>query len=183
MGDIPAWLSPSAALRRFGDPRQQLTEQTEQIQRYGFRIGELALLLQAGIPSEVVEQPAIFPLPNAPEACAGLVNLRGTLIPVYDLERARGMTSGRRTRKPNLLILGSGEHSAGLLIDGLPALVQLNPDQAMPPPNHLPPLLRKHAGLCFAHNGRMWTEFDYESFITALLTSDSDEFIAATNQE
>lgn len=186
MSNTPVWLSPSAALNRFGDPQAQLTELTalsEQAQRYGFQLGKLGLLLQAGVASEVVEQPSIYPIPNAPDACRGLINLRGTLVPVYEIGQALGHIPTVRSEqnKSALLILGRGDDMVGLLIDSLPVPIPVALHQPLAPPEHLPSVLHAHAGPCYRIDDRLWIEFDYQGFITGVLASSPGEPSAAIN--
>jgi purine-binding chemotaxis protein CheW len=49
------------------------------------RLGEDALAIRAEVLREVLEPVAVTRVPGASEFCAGLVNVRGTIVPLADL--------------------------------------------------------------------------------------------------
>ncbi len=65
--------------------------QTEQYQeerfRYGFRIAELGFLIPQGAHSTLIDNALVFPVPNTINWLRGLINVRGSMVPVYDLGR------------------------------------------------------------------------------------------------
>jgi len=67
-----------------------------------FRCGGQVLALEAGLVREILAASQPTRIPGAPEAVLGLVNVRGTLVPVVDAARAAG--------------LGPGEGGAGSLV-------------------------------------------------------------------
>lgn len=52
---------------------------------YGFSVGTWNFLLEEGQAAELVSQPVYTPLPNTPDHCLGLANVRGNIIPFYTL--------------------------------------------------------------------------------------------------
>src|SRR3954471_20136663 len=56
-------------------------------------------------------------LPNAPEFMRGVMNLRGLIIPIFDLRTQfhRGLTDA--TAKHVVIILAVGERNIGVLVD------------------------------------------------------------------
>lgn len=59
----------------------------EQKFRYGFRISELGFLIPEGAHGALIENANIFPIPNTIFWLKGLVNVRGNMVPVFDLGR------------------------------------------------------------------------------------------------
>ena len=55
------------------------------------RLGQDTLAIRAEVLREVLEPVAITRVPGAPEFCAGLVNVRGTVVPLSDLRVTFGM--------------------------------------------------------------------------------------------
>ncbi len=174
-GSSTRQLSPVEALGRFApEERLQLEAEGEkdQIARFGFRIGELGLLIGHDIGSEVVPPASIARIPNTPGWLIGVTNLRGNLVPVFDLallfesEAEAGEASGALRAKKMILVMGKGERAAGLLIDGYPRSVKSAvPLTELPP---LPEALAPHAGTGYLHEGMIWIEFRHEEFFETL---------------
>lgn len=161
------WLNPSAALNRLNVQQETLAAAPAAIARlrYGFRVGAIGLLIEPDTLSEVVEKPLIYPLPNTPAWLTGLINLRGNLVPLFDLRPLLEADDGPAT-KQSVLILDDADAAVGILIDGLPH----NPDlsrrlQRLPP---LPPLLRDHAAAAYVKDGTVWLEFNHRGFFQTL---------------
>lgn len=163
------WLSPSEALQRFHPPEGTSTalglRQTAiDLSRFGFRIGPLRLLIQTGTLSEVITHPPIYPIPNVPNWFVGVMNLRGNLIPVFNLHHL--LETGEPGQTQTVLVLDQGSDGVGIPIDGLPHAVHLGDVLHNIPP--LPEALQEHATAAFTTNGGIWLDFDHQSFFTAL---------------
>ena len=89
------------------------------VQRRGFCIGDLKLLVPLDATSEVLEMPLLFRLPGAPTGIRGLANRHGRVVPVMDLS-ALFQTSTDRRSGSWLLVCGKGDEAVGLAIDNLP---------------------------------------------------------------
>lgn len=94
-------------------------EAARYIQRRGFYIGDLRLLVRLDATSEVLEIPPLFRLPGAPLGIKGLANRHGRVVPVMDLAVFFGLTQSRATNGW-LLVCGRGDEAVGLIIDSLP---------------------------------------------------------------
>ena len=94
-------------------------EAARYIQRRGFYIGDLKLLVRLDATSEVLEIPPLFRLPGAPPGIKGLANRHGRVVPVMDLAVFFGLTQARATNGW-LLVCGRGDEAVGLIIDSLP---------------------------------------------------------------
>lgn len=173
--DQPAMLAPSAALTRFAPQAGALLgpvqARNEQSVRYGFRISSLGLLIKPGTGSEVVEARAIAAMPNAPRWLAGVMNLRGNPVPVFDLCAALELARNDEAQKSMVLVLDKGDQAAGLLIDGMPRVVP--PGKPIEQPTALPARLAPFAPQAMATSDAVWLEFDHVGFLTSLVTTQS----------
>jgi twitching motility protein PilI len=166
------WMTPSAALERFSAPLEWLAAEKplqQERKRYGFQVGHLHFLIKASSGSEVVQNAAIFSLPGSPSHLLGLLNLRGNLVPVFDLRIALGLDSETprqaqvQTQAHSLvLILDKGEQAVGIVIDGFPQPLQaLRQVSRMP---SLPANLQEHVSAAFFKDTGIWLDFNHESF-------------------
>jgi twitching motility protein PilI len=162
------WLSPGAALNRFDPPEGfdiNTTPADDWRVRFGFQIGNVHLLIRSESVSEVLEKGPVYPIPNTPTWLLGLMNLRGNLVPVFDLHQLLETGNDGR-RKQMLLVLDKGVKAGAIIIDGLPQALSAAPKlQRLPP---LPSALRNHSHEAFAKNGTVWLEFDHRSFFRSV---------------
>ncbi len=163
------WLNPSAALNRFKPPpgvTASIATAERQRARYGFRVGGIGLLVGQDTVSEVMEQTPVYPLPNTPSWMLGLVNLRGNLVPVFDLKRFLELEDGADLEKRRLLILDQSDKAVGVLIDGLPRVANTSHTLLRLPP--LPAVLQAHVAKAYVQDNLVWLEFDHQGFFRAL---------------
>jgi chemotaxis signal transduction protein len=165
LGGSPPWLSPSEALTRFtpGPRRQAVRERAPA--RFGFRVDDIGLLVPAGMLSELVEETDVYPLPMAPPWLRGLINLRGGLVPVFDLKALLDMEP-RAEAPPRLLVLGVGTRAVCLMIDQLPVPVSIDQRPSQQPP--LPALLGEHCRAAYVQDHELWVDFDLDGLLRAV---------------
>ena len=163
------WMLPSAALDRFVPPDDMVlaTAVEKEYGRYGFNVGALGLLIQPGSGSEVMQMPKIWTLPGAPPWLLGLVNLRGNLVPVYELRQVLSLGQRSAEVKPLVLIFDQGDKAVGVVIEDFPRpLTALSPLPHMP---QLPTALSGHVHKGYIKDETIWLEFDHGSFFQALV--------------
>lgn len=98
-----------------------------------------------GIPAadvrDVLRRQQTTPVPLAPPAIAGLVNLRGRIVTAIDLRRRLGLTPPESTTGFHILVEHEGEFYA-LLVDAVGEVVHVAEDGIEPVPARLDPLWR-----------------------------------------
>lgn len=129
-------------------------------QRMGVRVGGLQLLVPADAGREVIPPPAISRIPHTAAWLRGLANVRGNLIPVLDLAAVPGINGAGASRRPYLLIAGQGQAAMGLLIDGLPRLVNLSAADRPIAAWQVAPLLQDSVVAAYERDGGVWFEID-----------------------
>jgi purine-binding chemotaxis protein CheW len=68
---------------------------------------------------EIKGQSAVTPIPNTPEHIKGVMNLRGTIIPVVDLRSKFGMTETASTQFTVVIVLRVGTKVMALVVDAV----------------------------------------------------------------
>lgn len=88
---------------------------------------------------EIIQLDVVTRVPSAPAWIRGVVNLRGSVVPVVDLAVKFGMEAGVITRWTCLVIVEarvSGESIVtGLLADAVSQVMELGDDDVEPPPS------------------------------------------------
>jgi twitching motility protein PilI len=162
------WLTPGDALNRFAPPEGVsfvTSEKRPERVRYGFRIGDLGLLINPDTGSEALPMLPIFSIPNTAPWLTGMINLRGNLVPIFDLAVLFDMprSAGSQTF---VIVLDKGVNGVGMIIDALPrALIGMQRMNNVPP---LPRMLEKYVGASYDTDFGMWLEFDHKDFFQSL---------------
>jgi twitching motility protein PilI len=143
---------------------ETIENQNNQGLRYGFSIGSLNFVYDASIACELVKGATIYPIPNTPTWMLGLINLRGNLIPVFNLENYFNFKE-QADEHNLLLVLGKDDKAVAFQLKKYPQLLQ-NLTQL----NTLPKLIPKLEGCVLnAYQAQtIWLELDKEQFFTRL---------------
>ena len=87
------------------------------------RVGDTELALPIERVGEVIPVPEMSPVPTAPSWVAGIISVRGEVVPVVDLGmRVRGQPADREGR----LVLAATDHAderVGLIVDAVVGLI------------------------------------------------------------
>jgi len=147
--------------------------------RQTFRVADLRLMIRYDEGSELIDLPPVAALPGVPRWLAGVCNLHGQILPVFDLAAYWGRPAVRlRGRiKQRLLVLGHGAQAAGIYIDNLPrhvvlASLQTEGDQATAPPK-----LRRHLRAAYVHKDEAY----WDVAVAPLLQALEDELRSAAD--
>lgn len=90
-------------------------------QRYAFPADRIA---------QVVQMVAISPLPGAPDVVEGVVNVRGTVVPVFDLRGRFGLPPSPIDPSQHLVILEGSPRKAAVRVDAADDFLSI-PDAAI----------------------------------------------------
>ncbi len=87
---------------------------------------------------EIIECPALTRVPGAPRSIRGVLNLRGSVVPVIDLAIAFGLVQTEITRRTCVIIveirLGGERAVIGVMADAVDQVLELKAAEIQPPP-------------------------------------------------
>lgn len=87
---------------------------------------------------EVLEYTELTRVPRTPAFMCGVINLRGSVVPVMDMRLKFGMDKGERTVNTCIIILEvtqeAGTTVIGAMVDSVKEVMELNPEQIEAPP-------------------------------------------------
>ncbi len=160
-------MKPTAALTRYVLDRSTMavTDRRRDEVRFGFRAAGWNFLLGAEESVQIIDARPVCPIPGTPNWCAGLINLHGILLPVFDLARLLDVNSGGKPRY--IMVFGKGSRSAAIYIDSLPGAVTLT--NAAEPAGSLPnDLIEACTDRQYRLGGLVWLETAFDRLFTAL---------------
>ncbi len=77
----------------------------------------------------------ITPIPNTPPHIKGVMNLRGTVIPVVDLRTKFGMPEAEYTKFTVIIVVTVGTKITGLVVDAVSDVLDIHGDEIRPAPD------------------------------------------------
>jgi purine-binding chemotaxis protein CheW len=114
------------------------TEKRAVRQFLSFRLGEEVFAIDVTKTHEVLDYPAVTRVPQTPPFMLGVVNLRGSVVPVIDLRLKFGMPGAQQTRDTCIIVTEveiEGEKAViGIRVDAVLEVMELEEDGIAPPP-------------------------------------------------
>ena len=111
---------------------------TETSQYLTFKLEDEVFALDIGKVREVLDFTLIAKVPQTPDFMLGVINLRGTVVPVVDMRLKFATTQTETTVNTCIIIVEieiDGENTVlGALVDSVQEVMDLDPDQIEPAP-------------------------------------------------
>ncbi len=111
---------------------------TEVRQYLTFKLDNEVFALDVATVREVLDFTTVTRIPRTPEFMRGVINLRGSVVPVVDLRLAFGMSATEKTVSTCIIVaevcLDGEKAIMGALADSVEEVIDLEPDQIQPPP-------------------------------------------------
>jgi len=111
---------------------------TETTQYLTFKLGDEVFALDVSQVREVLDVTAITKVPRAPDFMRGVINVRGSVVPVADMRLKFGMTKTENSMDTRVVVMDiamDGETTIlGALADSVHEVMDLEPSQIEAPP-------------------------------------------------
>ena len=121
MSALPS-LNPNRAAPAAGDP----------IELIAFRVGAQEFCIDIMSVREIRGWTPATPLPHAPPFVKGVINLRGTVLPILDLSERLGLGETQASARHVIIVAKIDKHLVGLLVDAVCDILTIQ-DQALQP--------------------------------------------------
>jgi purine-binding chemotaxis protein CheW len=111
------------------------TAVSREIQLISFRLGEEEFGVEIEYVKEILKITPMTPIPKAPPYLLGMMNLRGTILPVLDPKSRLKLPSGPGiTEKARILVLLISDLLSGLVVDEVSEVQRIDASAIEPPP-------------------------------------------------
>ena len=123
----------AAALARSSDNEETSGETISMVvlavgdERYGVEVQDV---------QEIEPLDKLTPIPGTPAFWAGVVNLRGSMYAVLDVERYLGLPASEPAANPKVALVSRSGLSVGLLVDDVAEIRKLGSSEIGPPVAH-----------------------------------------------
>ena len=103
-----------------------------------FKLGEEYFAISVSQVLNILQLVQITKVPTAPDYMKGVINLRGTVLPIIDIRMKFGMEPIQYQRDTVILVLNvvieNEKVDAGILVDSVKEVFEIKKDEIMPPP-------------------------------------------------
>ncbi len=110
------------------------SENTDSLELLTFRLADQEYSLDIMSVREIRGWTRTTPLPHAPSYMKGVINLRGTVLPVMDLAQRLGLEPREHNDRNVIIVVSHNQSMTGLLVDAVSDIVALTTDELQPPP-------------------------------------------------
>ena len=127
MSDIDNPVSP-------GDPHDHAEISGERQEYLTFQLGGEEYGVDILKVQEIRSYDTVTRLPDAPAYIKGVINLRGTIVPVVDMRLKLKLGAAEYSKNTVMIILNVSGKVIGMVVDGVSDVITLAASQVRPPP-------------------------------------------------
>lgn len=118
----------------------EFTDAAEEHSQYlTFKLGREMFAIGIRNIREIIEHGNLTTVPMMPEFVRGVLNLRGSVVPVIDLAARFGRGAGGSNRRSCIVIVEvegqSGLQEIGVIVDEVSEVLEIPPSEVEPPPS------------------------------------------------
>jgi twitching motility protein PilI len=166
-----ATLDAQASARQFF-PTDLTTEQQSDadlaFRGHGFVIDTIGFLIPPTLHCEVVDDLQLCTLPGTSHWLAGMTQLRGRVLPVFDLQQLifkRNTNTVKRQRR--FLVIEHHKQGVAIILDNTPKRIELLQQYRMQHNSAVPESIASFCLNVF-HHEHLWIELDFDAFFTSI---------------
>ena len=112
-------------------------EMRQEVQLACFRVGTELYALDIMRIKEIIRPQKLTPVPKAPSFIEGVINLRGSVIPVTDMRKRFDQPIDEDTRKNRIIICALSRRNIGLLVDEVKEVKRFTRKEIAPSPQFI----------------------------------------------
>jgi len=116
-----------------------MTAKTQDSRQYAtFRVADLFFGIEVLKVQELIRQQEMSPVPLAPRAIEGLINLRGQIVIAIDTRRSLGLPPAEGEDQRVNIVIKSGDAIISLLVDEISDVIDVPLAAYAPVPDNMP---------------------------------------------
>jgi len=111
------------------------TQTSQSVELLTFKLSDQEYWLDIMSVREIRGWTKATPLPHAPSYMRGVINLRGTVLPVMDLADRLGLPPREHSDRHVIIVVKHEDTMTGLLVDAVSDIIALSENDLQPPPD------------------------------------------------
>jgi purine-binding chemotaxis protein CheW len=104
------------------------------LQLVGFRLDQEEYAIAITKIQEIILMKPITRVPQVPDFIEGLINLRGSIIPIVNLRKRFGLSGQPVDEETRIIVVNIHDKTVGCIVDAVTQVMRLNRDQIQPAP-------------------------------------------------
>lgn len=114
--------------------QEEKRDNTEILQLVGFKIGQEEFGINILAVHEIIKIIDITTVPNASDYIAGVINLRGRIIPIVHLRKRLHMPVIETDKNTRIIVVEISEKTIGFVVDEVQEVLRISTDITEKPP-------------------------------------------------
>ena len=110
-------------------------KQNELIQLVSFMLSDEEYGVEVLKVREIIRMPPITKMPNAPPHVEGIINLRGSVIPIVSLRKRFGLMEADCSSHTRIMVMDVAGGLTGLIVDSVSEVIRIRSSEIQPPPH------------------------------------------------
>jgi purine-binding chemotaxis protein CheW len=120
---------------RDGSASAKIAEAATANQFVTFTCGQRLFGIEIMSVREIRKWSRTTPMPNQPYGACGVLDIRGSIVEIYDLASRLGAHSSEDEASKVILVVSLGNRDVGVIADTVSDIIFAKPDDLRPPPN------------------------------------------------
>lgn len=130
------WAAQAADTRkRRGAGQAVPTEGEEVLELLTFQLADEEYAIELRMIREIIRPTAMTPVPRTIPFIKGILSLRGTIIPIFDLRTRLGLSESPQSRHTRILVVTLSRGLMGLIADHVTGVAKVKAGDIEPPPS------------------------------------------------
>jgi purine-binding chemotaxis protein CheW len=162
-------------------------ESTEMLKAEGFSqivvfsLDDRRFALYLAAVKRVVQVAEITPLPKAPEIVAGIINVQGKIVPVFDVRKRFRLPEREMRITDQFIIAETAVRTVALLVDETGVVIDcfqnatVSPDEILPAMEFVEGVAKLEDGLVLIHNLDTFLSLDEEKRLEGALSDEGKD--------
>jgi len=100
-----------------------------------FTLGNESYAVDINTVKEIIQLQPVTRLPGTPPSVEGVINLRGSVIPIVDLRKRFEMDQVNRSKDSRIVVVSCGNSSVGVIVDSVAQVLRIPRESIEPASN------------------------------------------------
>ena len=147
----------------------KLATTSDSLELIAFKLNDQSFCVKTRSIREIRGWTPVTPLPHAPYEVLGVVNLRGTVIPIIDLAVKLGMAGTVASERSAIIVTDVNNMTLGLLVEGVSDILTVPAESLQPVPQTAIQSAKFAEGI-LSHQGAMICFLNLEELFSSTIS-------------